>query len=173
MLELKWPYDLKVNKRHVINMTRVCFLSASPRSLNLHFISSLSLFTTSIARHTAMSRLQKHRKSQSTSALSVIADGGVSVSGDRERRSKLRASQHPALGRVEEGLTGKLPSVISNEMPKAGTPRMSRAAEGAEQRRHESKVVGEKSKSGKSVCRGVGEDSVKGWLSDVSDFFGA
>ena len=117
-----------------------------------------------------MSRLQKHRKSQSTSALSVIADGGVTTPGERERRSKLRASQHPALGRVEEGPARGSPLPKSNHTPKNGTPRTSRAAQGAERGRNESRMGGEESKSkrGKSAVRGVGEEDVKGWMSDVS-----
>lgn len=112
-----------------------------------------------------MSKLQRHRKTQSTSALSVIADGGTpSGPGDRERRAKLRASQHPALGRVEEG-SGVSPRLSGVGATVLDSPRMSETMQ-----RGRGELLGEKEKvkRTKSVGRGVGEEEVRGWMSDVS-----
>ena len=78
--------------------------------------------------------------------------------GERERRAKMRASQHPALGRVDEGL--KLPLLTK------GSPMSSSEADRG--RSMEDEAGREKPKRCKSVTRGFGEEDVRGWMSDVS-----
>ena len=80
------------------------------------------------------------------------------MSAERERRAKMRASQHPALGRVDEG--AKLPLLTK------GSP-MS-LSEGDRGRSLEDQAGREKPKRCKSVTRGFGEEDVRGWMSDVS-----
>lgn len=91
-----------------------------------------------------MSRLQSHKKSQSTSALSTIASGS-----NEKPSSRLRRSQHPTrtLGRVEEG---ELNSASLSKLPGLSTPGRS---------------VGMKDGRRERVV-GTMED-VGGWLNDV------
>ncbi len=109
-----------------------------------------------------MSRLQGHRKSQSTSALNVIADGGFSMIPGRgvegERRREKRASRHPALGRVEEG------SDVSSRMGGMPVPPLPTSRSRRDVRDSE----GEKVRREKSRGREMSEEEIRSWMTDVS-----
>jgi len=92
---------------------------------------------------------QGHRKSQSTSALSLLASPSSLSSSSTHEQSRFRASQHPALGRVEESSSSaSVPTLPGISVTGHGTPKRSR-----------------------SIGAVVGVDEVKGWLGDVCSVY--
>lgn len=153
-----------IDVRHL----RSCFLSARAQ-----YHSTQRTHNTLLP---ASSMLQRHRKSQSTSALSVIADGGPlppvppfverdkQREGERERRAK-RLSQHPALGRVDEIVHAQMPDLPGLSTPGKGRTGREMHAEGSKARETREK---ERQHRARSRGAGAGEAEVRAWMGDVS-----
>ena len=149
-------------------MSSVCTMPRGKRRSKSTRLVSFNVVTWEILHfflivYQTMSRPQGHRKSQSTSALSVLAGDRSTKHGRRfvvaggggGGGRKGRASQHPALGRVEEGNVGSASMMILPELDADGDrPRGSGASVEDMKRR--------------SMGKMVNQDDVKGWMNDVS-----
>lgn len=125
--------------------------------------------------------LQRHRKSQSTSALSVIADKdpppplpetayrdreyevgrGREKAKERDRRAK-RLSQHPTLERLEEIGNVQTPDLLGLITPLRMSKDRERGGDESKGKRRD------KSHRARSRGDGGSEDELRGWMSDVS-----